>query len=505
MNLNGKWQISVVGQFEMEELVEHSRIALGVMKVFPFVLIATIFEASGDAIGRLTEASASHADPVVPILLALVLMTIAAALGGRLMVLIKQPTVLGELVAGVLIGNLGYLFGSPGITVLREGDALRRIADLALSSNVSLSEAALKVLPLGAQADRVSAVLAGANGLDYVAVYSFVDLVSRIAILVLLFLVGLETSVLKMKRVGHVAFSVAVIGMLAPMFLGLVTMRLLHPDSGLARDLFIGGILTATSVGITARVLRDLRRETTDEARVILGAAIIDDVLSLILLAVVSALALTGSVSVWNIGWTTAKAALFLVGSFSIGIWITPWIARWLARAGIHHIKLLAGWICAFFLAWLASVAGLAAIVGAFAAGMIMHEIFDREIEGLSLRDLMSPVESLLVPLFFVWMGIQVKLEALGNKDVLLVGAALTTAAVAGKVLSGLGCPKRMNRLAVGFGMMPRGEVGLIFAGIGKSIGVVDDALFSAAILLVMVTTLLTPLALRWTLRPVAS
>ncbi len=334
-------------------------------------------------------------------------------------------------------------------------------------------------------------------------VYSFVDLLSRIAILVLLFLVGLETNIREMKRVGQTAFFVAVIGVVAPMALGLGTMKFLHPDSGLARDLFIGGILTATSVGITARVLRDLRRDTTDEARVILGAAVLDDVLSLIVLAVVSALAVTGTVNVGSMSWTTAKAALFLGGSLSIGIWVTPWVARRLASAGIHNVKLLAGWVFAFFLAWLASGAGLAAIIGAFAAGVILNDIFDKEMEGLSLRELLSPVESLIVPLFFVWMGIQVKLEALASKDVLIAGAALTTVAVIGKVLSGLGCPRRM--LAVGFGMMPRGEFGLIFAGIGKSIGVVDDGLFSAVILLVMVTTLLTPLALRWTLLAKAS
>jgi hypothetical protein len=123
----------------------------------------------------LSEAPGSHADPVVPILLALVLLTLAAVFGGRLMTLVKQPPVLGELIAGLLIGNLAYWFGNPGITVLREGDALRRIADLALSSNVSLSEAALRLLPAGSQAERISAILAGTKGLDYVAVYSFVE------------------------------------------------------------------------------------------------------------------------------------------------------------------------------------------------------------------------------------------------------------------------------------------------------------------------------------------
>jgi len=148
-------------------------------------------------------------------------------------------------------------------------------------------------------------------------------------------------------------------------------MKFLHPDSGLARDLFIGGILTATSVGITARVLRDLRRDTTDEARVILGAAVLDDVLSLIVLAVVSTLALTGTVSVWSIGWTTTKAALFLGGSLSIGIWITPWGGAKSSRArGIHNVKLLAGWMFRIFFShgWRAE-AGLAAIVGNLCRG----------------------------------------------------------------------------------------------------------------------------------------
>ncbi len=448
----------------------------------------------------------AQADPVVPILLALVLLTVAAALGARLMTLVNQPAVLGELMVGLVIGNLAYWLGNPGMTVLREGEGLRQIANLALSSSLSLSQAALRILPPGPDAVRVSGLLGGAQGIDYIAVYTFIDLLARIAILVLLFLVGLETSLREMKRVGGAAFRVALIGVVLPMVLGLETMRLLHPASDLARDLFIGGILTATSVGITARVLRDLRQDTTGEARVILGAAVLDDVLSLIVLAVVSALAVTGTVNLWQIGWTSAKAALFLAGSLSIGIWISPWAIRRLAAAGIHNVKLLAGWTFAFFLAWLARRAGLAAIVGAFAAGMILNEAFEKDpgedTNSISLRELLSPVESLIVPLFFVWMGIQVKLEALATKEALIAGGVLTGVAILGKVASGFGCPKGMNRLAVGFGMMPRGEVGLIFAGIGKSIGVVDDSLFSAVILIVMVTTLLTPVALRWTVQP---
>jgi Kef-type K+ transport system membrane component KefB len=284
------------------------------------------------------------------------------------------------------------------------------------------------------------------------------------------------------------------------MLLGMGTMKLLHPNSTLAADLFIGGILTATSVGITARVLRDLGRDRTEEARIILGAAVIDDVLCLIVLAVVSGLAVTGKISLSSIALTTGKAALFLVASLGIGIWLTPKLVRRLASAGVQNLKLLFGVSFALLFAWLANVAELATIVGAFAAGMVLNSFFDREVGGASLHELLSPLESLVVPLFFVWMGIQVKLESMANKDVLLAGLALTIVAIAGKVASGWGCPPTMNRLAVGFGMMPRGEVGLIFAGIGKGIGVVDEGLFSAVVLLVMVTTVLAPIMLRATM-----
>ena len=188
----------------------------------------------------MTAISTGHADPVVPILLALVFLTLAAVFGGRLMTWLKQPPVLGELLAGVFIGNVAYWLANSGITVLREGDTLRRIADLALSSKVSLSDAALRLLPAGPQAERISAILAGAKGVDYVAVYSFIDLLSRVAILLLLFLVGLETNIREMKRVGRAAVSVAVLGVVAPLLLGLATMKFLHPASALARDLFIG-------------------------------------------------------------------------------------------------------------------------------------------------------------------------------------------------------------------------------------------------------------------------
>ncbi len=446
------------------------------------------------------NAGVSHSDPIVPILVASIAITLGAALGGYLMKWFKQPAVLGELLVGLLAGNLGYYFGNPTLTVLREGDNLSRVASVALTTRYSIGEATIKILPPTPHTEHLAQLLSGPQGQTYLSVYGFIDIISRLAILVLLFMVGLEISLVEMKRVGKYATIVAVLGIVIPMFLGMGVMKILHPNSTLAVDLFIGGILTATSVGITARVLRDLGREHTEEARIILGAAVIDDVLCLIVLAVVSGLALTGSINVSSIAITTGKAALFLVASLGIGIWLTPKLVRRLRSFGVSNLKLLFGVSFALLMAWLANVAQLATIVGAFAAGMVLNSFFDREVEGATLHELLSPIESLLVPLFFVWMGIQVKLETMANKDVLIAGLALTVVAIVGKVAAGSGCPPTMNRLAVGFGMMPRGEVGLIFAGIGRSIGVVDEGLFSAVVLLVMVTTVLAPILLRATL-----
>lgn len=458
------------------------------------------------ALGKLSTAcfwvatGSSHADPVVPILIASIFITLGAALGGLLMKWLKQPAVLGELLVGLLAGNLGYYFANPTLTVLREGDNLSRIASVALTAPYNLGEAALKILPPGPHAEFLSRLLSGPQGPTYISVYSFIDVVSRLAILILLFLVGLEISLVEMKRVGKYASYVAILGIVLPMLLGMGVMKLLYPSNTLAADLFVGGILTATSVGITARVLRDIGQDTTEEARIILGAAVIDDVLCLIVLAVVSGLAVTGSINFASVAIITGKAALFLVVSLGAGIWLMPKLVRRLADFGVHNLKLLFGVSFALLLAWLANLAELATIVGAFAAGMVLNSFFDREVEGASLQELLTPIESLVVPLFFVWMGIQVKLETMASKDVLIAGLGLTIVAILGKIAAGWGCPPRMNRLAVGFGMMPRGEVGLIFAGIGRGIGVVHEGLFSAIVLLVMITTFLAPILLRATM-----
>ncbi|MCL6566601.1 MAG: cation:proton antiporter [Acidobacteriia bacterium] len=443
--------------------------------------------------------SNDHTDPVAPILLVLVLMGLGAVLGGRWMRRIGQPAVLGELVVGMLLANLGYALHEPVTTVLRNDAAMVEVVQVALHEDISLSEAAHRVLP-DPEGDRLAQTLTGPSGPLAVAIHHFVDLLSRIAVIVLLFLVGLETSVQEMRRVGWSSTLVAVLGVCAPLVLGFVAVAWLNPQARLADAVFIGAILTATSVGITARVFRDLRQSRRPEAKIILGAAVIDDVLGLILLAVVSGLVVTGTVSFAVVSVITLKALGFLVGAIGLGTWLTPRLVRLLARTEIENVKLFFGLGFAFFLSWVANQFGLATIVGAFAAGLVLEEFFLNELKGHSLRDLLSPLESLIVPIFFVFMGMQVKLETLTDGRVVLLAVVLTAVAIVGKLVSGLACPRTLDRLSVGVGMMPRGEVGLIFASIGKGLGVVTDAIFSAVVIMVMVTTFLTPPLLKITL-----
>ena len=438
-------------------------------------------------------AAVGHTDPVAPILLALVLISFGAALGGRAMKKIGQPAVLGELLVGMLVANLGYLFREPVTTVLREGGTIMQVVQMALTQSLSLGEAARQILPDTESTRRLAEVLSSPAGPAAVSVYAFVDLLSRIAVIVLLFLVGLETSVREMAKVGKTSFFVALIGVVVPFLMGLGAMAVLLPEAPLAKDLFIAGILTATSVGITARVFHDLRQAHRPEAKIILGAAVIDDILGLLVLGVVTALVVTGRISLSSVSTIGLKAVLFLVSSIGIGVWITPRIIKKIARLDIKNIKLLFGLGFAFVLSWLANLVGLATIVGAFAAGLVLEEFFLDELKGHSLRDLLSPLESLIVPLFFVLMGMQVKLETFAERKVVLIAGALTLAAIVGKLVSGLACSPKLDRLSVGLGMMPRGEVGLIFAGIGRGLGVVGDAVFSAVVIMVMITTFLTP------------
>ncbi|MFA7386347.1 MAG: cation:proton antiporter [Thiohalobacteraceae bacterium] len=443
------------------------------------------------------DCNGGHSDPIAPVILGVTGILFFAVLGRFAARKLGQPSVLGELLMGLLLGNLAYYFRLDLILVLREGPAIFAIVEQAFSNGHSLPQAAHLILQ-GDTATRVLAALQGPHGAQLLQIAQTVDVFSRYGVIFLLFLVGLDTSVQEMRAVGAASMRVAFVGVVLPFVLGFEAARLLMPELSVNTDLFIAATLGATSVGITARVLQDLKQDHTPEARVILGAAVMDDVLGLVLLAIVSGIIVSGSVQIVNVVQIIALALAFLGGA----IWLGPYLLRGaihlVERLDLIEAKMFVSYLFVMILAWTANLVGLATIVGAFTAGLILHDAYFRswgEHRGhrYSIRDLIMPLEVILVPIFFVLMGIQVKLEAFLDWHVLQMAGGLLTAAVLGKLLCGYVAGRGLNRLAIGIGMLPRGEVGLIFASIGKSLGVIGDALFSSVVLMVLVTTLMAP------------
>jgi Kef-type K+ transport system membrane component KefB len=404
---------------------------------------------------------AGHADPVAPVVLAVAALIAAAKIGGEVSVRLGQPAVLGELLAGVVLGNL---------------------------------------------------TLFGFHGLEWFKTDVHVDMLARIGVLLLLFEVGLESTVGQMLKVGPSALLVAVLGVVAPFALGWGVGAWLLPDASSYVHAFLGATLTATSVGITARVLKDLGRSQSNESRVILGAAVIDDVLGLVILAVaagaIAAADQGQTVSLMEIGVVLGKALGFLVGSLTLGV-LAPRIFATAARLRNRGVLLALGLVLCFTLSWLANAIGLAPIVGAFAAGLVLESAHYRsfvERGEKSLEDLIHPISSFLVPVFFVLMGMRTDLKSFAQPGVLGLAAVLTLVAVVGKQICSFGVLRKgVDRLSVGIGMVPRGEVGLIFANIGLTLSIggkaiIDQATFSAIVVMVILTTMATPPALKWSL-----
>ena len=394
------------------------------------------------------------------VLLILAIILSAARLAGSIAERFQQPAVLGELLVGVMLGNL------PGV------------------------------------ARQFSAVVRGEP---------MIEMLAEVGAVILLFEIGLESTLREMLRVGLRSLVVAVIGVIAPWVLGFLVGRTLLPDAGVYVHVFLGATLTATSVGITARVLKDLGHAQTLEARIILGAAVIDDVLGLVILAVVGSIISAAdrgtALSLGAALLVLAKALAFLVGAFSIGALSTPRVFSLAARLPGRGTLLTTALAFCFLLSALASLIGLAPIVGAYAAGLILEETHYTEFAGKGehrLEELVRPISVFLVPVFFVLMGMRVEIGALLQPGVLGLAAVLTVVAVAGKqacALGGIGAP--VDRTTIGLGMIPRGEVGLIFANIGLGLTVggerlVDERIFAAVVVAVMLTTLVTPPALKW-------
>lgn len=332
-----------------------------------------------------------------------------------------------------------------------------------------------------------------------------IRILAELGVILLLFEVGLETELKEMFKVGRAALAVALVGLTVPFLLGYGYWSLLpHPAMGDGADIgtvaiFIGATLTATSVGITARVLTDLGQMETPEARIILGAAVIDDVVGLVILSVVSGLAAGGSVSAFGVANTLVVAVGFLVVAVLVGNQLMPRVADRVTRMRVRGIVVAFSLAFALTLAALAAKVGSALIIGAFAAGLILRGTRHWH----TVEEQVRPVAAVLAPIFFVSVGAAADVRLLdprqpGAGSLLLIASVLTILAVAGKMVAGWAAPwLNIHRPTVGAGMVPRGEVGLIFADVGRSAGLLSASTFNAVLIMVMATTFLGPLMLK--------
>lgn len=338
----------------------------------------------------------------------------------------------------------------------------------------------------------VAGIVIGPSVLKLVQPQEFFAVLAELGAIFLLFMVGLETRFKDLLAVGREALLVAVLGIALPLAFGVGFG--LWQGQGNVSALFVGTALVATSVGITAKVLQELGLLDARFAQVILGAAVIDDILGLTLLAVVSGLG-GGGMSAAKVALTLGLSIGFVALVLAFGI---PLIRRFEGR--LRQISLSRAFNVALVvglgLAALSTVAGLAPIIGAFLAGMVLAEVKD----SVEFEAKVHAVEAFLAPVFFVVVGLQLDLSALGSAPVILAGLILTALAVLGKWLGGLLGARSLGAAQanlVGLGMVPRGEVGLIVASLGLGAGIIGKGIYAEVLLMVLLTTILAPLALR--------
>ena len=410
------------------------------------------------------------------VLLSLVIIYFASKLGGEICARINLPPVLGELVGGVLVGISAF-----SLLVFPEGGSL---ASDSLVINLLESTAGLS--PADAPA-----VFASQS--------EVISLLSELGVIILLFEIGLESDLKELIRVGPIAAVVAVVGVVAPFVAGTAGLVYIF-NTPVVPAIFAGAALTATSIGITAKVLAELGELGSEEGQIIIGAAVLDDILGIVVLAVVASLVKTGEIQVSNIIYLVISAAVFLIGSILLGRLVSPLIVGLVNEMKTRGQVLLTGLVFAFILSYIATAIHLEGILGAFAAGLILAETEKRK----ELEEQVIPLSDFFVPIFFVCVGAKTDLSVLNpavpsNREGLIIATFLILVAILGKVITGFtvfGNPE-LNKLAIGVGMIPRGEVGLVFAGVGSASGALSEATEAAIIVMVITTTFVAPPLLR--------
>ncbi len=344
----------------------------------------------------------------------------------------------------------------------------------------------------------VAGCVTGPSVLGWITPSEPLEVLSEIGVVLLLFSVGVETRVEDLKRVGGSAFAVGVLGVLIPFVCGTLWAHSIGPDW--PRSLFIAAAFVATSAGITARVLKQLGVLQRAESRVILGAAVIDDILAMLLLGVVTALQAGGQLRVGSLLAVLAEAVGFVLVIGWVGTRVMRRGSAWLERPSDPLSPLALVLALCLGLAWLATQFGLAAIIGAFLAGLIASETRQHA----QLDEQTRPLLTLLTPFFFVLTGAKVELQQLANAHALWLLAVATLLALATKLLGGwLGALKLGFRSAlnVGIGMAPRGEVGVVIAALGLSAGVFSKQIYAVIVAMSLLTSIIAPPILAMLLR----
>jgi len=346
--------------------------------------------------------------------------------------------------------------------------------------------------------EMIGGIVVGVSGLHLVDAHSAVlHVLAELGVLLLLFLIGLETDLDRLLSVGGASVAVAVTGVVLPFAAGFGVGRWLNYPTTLS--IFLGAALTATSVGITARVLSDLGHLKSDESQVILGAAVIDDILGLVLLTVVTAMAAGERITALGTAKIFGLAFGFVALAVVIGSFLAPRLIDFITRLRVRKALFFASLMFAFSMAYLADRAGSALIIGAFAAGLVLA----RTDHGREIEHEIYDVAQFFIPIFFVSVGAAVDLKAINpfnaeTRPFFIVGMALTVVAIIGKLLAGYAAFGRpLRKFVIGVGMVPRGEVGLIFAQLGLTAGLLSAGLYSSVAMMVMITTFLAPPALR--------
>lgn len=411
------------------------------------------------------------------VLLSLVVIYLASKIGGELSNRVGLPPVLGELVGGVVVG-----VSALHLLVFPEGGG-----DASNSAIMDFIQATAGL----SQQEAIA---------TFAAQSEVISVLAELGVIILLFEIGLESNLKELMAVGTQAILVAVVGVAVPFAAGTAGLMSFFGIPAVPA-IFAGAALTATSIGITSKVLSELGSLNSKEGQIILGAAVIDDVLGIIVLAVVASLAKTGEVDVTNVIYLIISASGFLLGAILLGNVFNSSFVAIVERLRTRGDLVIPALIFAFVMAYIAAAIHLEAILGAFAAGLVLDETDKRK----ELEKQVASIADMLVPIFFVTVGAKTDLGVLNpaipsNREGLAIASFLIAIAIIGKVVTGLavfGQPG-INRLAIGVGMIPRGEVGLVFAGVGSASGVLSKPLEAGIIMMVIVTTFLAPPLLRF-------